>query len=102
MELNQYQNLAMGTAVYKGQKSINGLVYSSLALCGEAGELANKLKKHLRAGTDPDNAVLMDELGDVLWYVSSTARELGYTLEQVAQFNIEKLAARKAASKVTG
>src|SRR5271168_1455306 len=106
MQLNAYQEDAMGTAVYKDSKNNQvqgfGLVYSVLALCGEAGELANKLKKHLRAGTDPDNAVLMDELGDVLWYVASTARELGYSLEAVAKYNIEKLALRHAEKKVTG
>ena len=79
-----------------------GLIYSILALCGEAGELANKLKKNLRAGTEPDPNVLSDELGDVQWYVASTAHELGKTLEAVARENIEKLAKRKAESRITG
>jgi NTP pyrophosphatase (non-canonical NTP hydrolase) len=103
LQLNEYQEKAMGTAVYGAHQAtdIGGLTYTVLALCGEAGELANKLKKHLRAGTPPDNAVLMDELGDVLWYVAATARELGFSMEAVARYNIEKLALRHAEKKVT-
>jgi len=84
MELNEYQSLAQGTAIYKDQPAVDGLTYSVLALCGESGELANKLKKHLRAGTEPDQMVLADELGDVLWYVSAVAKELGLDLVTVA------------------
>jgi NTP pyrophosphatase (non-canonical NTP hydrolase) len=102
MDLNEYQQLAQQTAIYKDQRSIDGLTYSVLALCGETGELANKLKKHLRAGTKPDSLVLADELGDVLWYVSAVARELGLDLETVANMNLEKLAERAAQKKLIG
>lgn len=102
MKLNEYQQKAAGTAVYKDQKKVDGLTYAVLALCGETGELANKLKKHLRAGTEVDRDVLEDELGDVLWYVSAVAQELGYDLETVAYDNLYKLAARNAAKKITG
>lgn len=127
MNLNDYQVLARSTAVYPTQRKIDGLVYAVLAMCGEVGELeekaqdanpdikdvvlalggksgnlANKLKKHLRAGTDPDNDVLADELGDVLWYVSAVAIELGRTLESVAQQNLDKLAKRAAERKLVG
>lgn len=99
MQLNEYQEKALGTAFFKDKAAgpLGGLTYTVLALCGEGGELANKLKKHLRAGTVPDKegfAVLMDELGDVLWYTAATAKELGYSLEEVALFNIEKLRLR--------
>lgn len=103
MELNEYQLQSRGTAVYSDHLgTIDGLTYSVLALCGEAGELANKLKKHHKAGTQYDKAVLADELGDVLWYVASTAFELGMTLEDVAIMNIEKLAERKRQKIITG
>jgi len=102
MNLNEYQKQAAGTAVYQDQKTVDGLTYAVLALCGESGELANKLKKHLRAGTPVDPEVLADELGDVLWYVSAVAKELGRTLDSVADQNLRKLAARKAANKITG
>jgi NTP pyrophosphatase (non-canonical NTP hydrolase) len=96
LDLNTYQEKAMGTAVYGAHQAtdISALTYAVLALCGETGELANKLKKHLRAGTKPDNAILMDELSDCLWYVAATAKELGYTLDEVGIFNIEKLRKR--------
>lgn len=93
MNLNEYQEKSRQTAVYP-HRTTDGLTYSVLALCGETGELANKLKKHLRAGTEPDELVLADELGDCLWYVASVAHELGMTLEEVAQMNLNKLAER--------
>jgi len=102
MDLNEYQQQAAGTAVYQDQKTVDGLTYAVLALCGESGELANKLKKHLRAGTPVDADALADELGDVLWYVSAVAKELGRTLDSVADQNLRKLAARKAANRITG
>jgi NTP pyrophosphatase (non-canonical NTP hydrolase) len=104
MNLNEYQKLAQSTAVYGEHQAtdIGALTYAVLALCGESGELANKLKKHLRAGTKPNVDVLADELGDVLWYVSAVATELGMSLNGVAEGNLDKLAARKAVGKITG
>lgn len=109
MELNEYQKNSRNTAIYKhGLTTIDGLTYSILALCGETGELANKLKKYHRAGTlvippSPEQVeVLKDELGDVLWYVASVAHELGISLQDVAQFNLDKLKKRKEENKVVG
>ena len=103
LSLNEYQDLSRSTAVYKDNHTRGaGLTYTVLALCGESGELANKLKKHLRVGSTPDREVLMDELGDVLWYTAAIAYELGYELAEVAQFNLLKLAARKSQGRVTG
>ena len=99
MELNEYQRQAQATAVYSKDRT-EALTYTVLALCGEAGELANKLKKHLRARTEPNTEVLADELGDVLWYVSAVAQELGYDLDTVAYENLKKLAERKAKNEV--
>lgn len=95
MNLNEYQDKAYKTSFYKDHMGIGGLTYTVLALVGEGGELANKLKKYLRAGTPPDALVLADELGDVLWYASAVATELGTTLEQVAQMNLAKVQARR-------
>ena len=70
----------------------------SNAMCGEAGEVANIVKKIQRdfSGeiTDEIRQKLKDELGDVLWYVSACADELGLTLNEIAEFNVEKLAKR--------
>lgn len=100
--LVSYQNQATETAVYpdKGQLTLGAVSYAVLGLVGESGELANKLKKALRNGDTflslDKRAELMDELGDVLWYVAALATELGYSLEDVALANIQKLAKRKA------
>lgn len=99
MELNEYQASAQKHAFYR---YADPLVYCVMALAGEVGELANKLKKSMRSGADRNMAVLMDELGDCLWYVSATAKELGYTLEEVAEFNLTKLAARVEKHVVVG
>jgi NTP pyrophosphatase (non-canonical NTP hydrolase) len=102
LELNKYQDRAYKSAYYKDHFKIGGLTYTVLALCGESGELANKLKKALRKGEIPNNEALMDELGDVLWYVSAVATELGYDLEDVAKFNLDKLQKRLEAKKNVG
>jgi len=95
MNVNEYQKKALSTAVYPGQGTLEGLKYAALGLAGEVGELANKLKKHLRNGTAIDNEALVDELGDVLWYCAAVARECKTPLSSVAMRNLEKLARRK-------
>lgn len=94
--LNEYQEAAVATAVYPNKGEIGGLIYTVLGMVGEAGELANKLKKHIRNGTPVNKDVLRDELGDVLWYVSAVSAELDARLEDVANENIDKLLQRKA------
>jgi NTP pyrophosphatase (non-canonical NTP hydrolase) len=99
-ELDQYQVAAMRTAVYSepGTGALNGVFYTSFGLVGEAGELANQVKKILR----DDNATLteerrqkiVDELGDCLWYVAALARELGVNLSELATLNLAKLSVR--------
>lgn len=93
MELNEYQRLAQRTcnmAQTPEEKIENGI----LGMCGEAGECADLLKKHRHQKHEFDRAKLLDETGDVLWYVAETAAGLGVTLEEVAQHNINKLKAR--------
>ena len=98
MELNEYQRAALRTAVYPGMNIREGFEYALFGMLGEGGELANKYKKILRNREDYQDhrTLLMDELGDVLWYALAVAAELGYTLEEVAAFNLAKLAARQA------
>jgi NTP pyrophosphatase (non-canonical NTP hydrolase) len=101
LTLNEFQKICKGTSLYgRKLKRIDDLTYSVLALNGEAGELANKLKKHHRAGTEYNVPILADELGDVFWYVADAAGNLGLTLEQVAQMNMDKLAERKKENTV--
>lgn len=96
MDLNNYQRQARNTALYPDLGS--NPIYPALGLCGEAGEVADKVKKVLRdeAGvfSDERRQAIALELGDVLWYVSQLADELGFSLETVAQANLDKLASR--------
>ena len=82
------------------------LAYPALGLAGEAGELANKVKKVLRddggAITEERRKDLLDELGDVLWYVAELATCLGGDLQEVAAKNIEKLQSRAERGKLQG
>jgi NTP pyrophosphatase (non-canonical NTP hydrolase) len=96
MNFEDYQSKASATALYP--KRLNNLEYPTLGLAGEAGEVANIVKKIQRDFkgeiTDEIRAKLKDELGDVLWYISACADELGLALEEIARFNVEKLATR--------
>jgi NTP pyrophosphatase (non-canonical NTP hydrolase) len=77
---------------------LGGLHYTVLALVGEAGEVANRLKKIIRdEGGEVSVAAKYDlllELGDVQWYLSACAKELNSSLDQVMELNIEKINAR--------
>lgn len=96
MELEDYQQRSRTTAVYPGAG--DNLLYPTLGLCGEAGEVAEKVKKMLRddGGTlTPQRRVaLAAELGDVLWYLAQVATEAGLALDDVAAANLEKLRSR--------
>ena len=97
MNFTEYQNLAKSTAIYPSRYA---KVYPALGLCGEAGEVAEKVKKNIRDGKSLDGVGL--ELGDVLWYISALADDLGVTLEEVAQANVDKLQSRKNRGKISG
>ncbi|HTK27856.1 MAG TPA: nucleoside triphosphate pyrophosphohydrolase family protein [Pyrinomonadaceae bacterium] len=96
MKFEEYQSEASQTALYPNR--LRNLEYPTLGLTGEAGEVANIVKKIQRdfGGqiTDEIRGKLKDELGDVLWYISACADELGLTLAEIAQYNVEKLAKR--------
>lgn len=104
MDLNKYQTEALKTAVYPNMGS--NFPYPALGLAGEAGEVADKLKKVIRDNdgvlTDPVRDAVAKELGDVLWYVSVLAFELDYNLEEIAQNNLAKLASRQERGVLTG
>ena len=101
MEFNEYQKLARSTAIYPVQDKI---VYPALGLCGEAGEVADKIKKTIRGDSTLEQATgdIAMELGDVLWYVAALADDLGATLDQVANWNVDKLQRRMKGNKIKG
>lgn len=104
MTFDDYQQQAAGTRKYPPDDVI---MYPTLGLVGEAGEVANKLKKVYRDGgggvfTPEVKAALAAELGDVLWYAAALAADLGFTLADVARGNLDKLAARAARGTLGG
>ncbi len=106
MTLLEYQVAAIDTAIYPNQNSFQGLVYCALKLNGEAGEVAEHIGKSIRDDASiltPDREELIAcELGDVLWYLANMAEELGLTLNEIAQMNLQKLASRKARGALGG
>ena len=107
---DEYAADVMDKAIYPGY-----LVYPVLGLTGEAGEVAEKLKKFFR---DSDGDMELEdpmvemtpefrmemalELGDVLWYVAAAASDLGYELSEIAYMNMEKLQDRQKRHKLQG
>ena len=65
-----------------------------LGLAGEAGEVADIIKKHLAGAKEADPVHLKEELGDVLWYIAEACDCFNFKMEDVAMFNIEKLKKR--------
>jgi len=104
MDFEEYQRKAAKTAVYPDIG--NNFAYPTLGLVGEAGEIANKVKKIMRdKGGVIDDSVREDmkkELGDVLWYVAATAAEFKLSMDEIAAANIEKLASRAARDQIKG
>lgn len=90
--LNGYQGDAQRTAAPK--ESLSAIAVSTLGLAGEAGEVAELIKKHIGHGHPLDRLKLCKELGDVLWYVADLAARFQLTLEEVALTNVEKLRSR--------
>lgn len=121
MELNEYQKQAMSTCM----DSSRNFSYMMLNLVGEVGELASKIAKQIRKGNifiggfekndsgqilsiksrewDSEfKGELMKEAGDVIWQVAGLCEIMGWTLEEVAQANLDKLSSRKARNVIDG
>lgn len=92
MTFGEYEKLAQRTSntKLKSDKLING----AMGLCGEAGEVIELIKKWKYQGLAIYGESIIEELGDVLWYVVETASAIGISLESIASRNIEKLKKR--------
>lgn len=103
MTLNEYQLAALETAVYPEQYKV---IYPALGMNGEAGEVADKVKKIIRdcngEMTDEKKREIAMECGDVLWYCATLAHDLGYTLEEIGEMNKVKLKSRQDRGKLGG
>ena len=104
MDLDKYHTEARKTALYPNLGS--NIIYPTLGLVGEAGEVAEKVKKVLRdnKGVFDENSkeAIKKELGDVLWYLSNLCHEFNFSLEEVANLNLEKLRKRAISGKISG
>ena len=104
MNFNDYQKKSCKTAGYPAIG--HPVIYPALGLTNEAGEVAGKLKKVFRDKNGEINAetkaALKAELGDVLWYLAQVATELDLTLDEIAEYNIEKLYSRLERGTIKG
>jgi NTP pyrophosphatase (non-canonical NTP hydrolase) len=99
-----YQDKACETAIFPKQKAME---YLALGLTGEAGEIANKVKKFIRDGAVKDEYLekriqIGYEIGDVLWYCAVLAEELEMNLGHIMENNLQKLADRKKRGTLSG
>ena len=103
MELNEYQKEAMQ---FNNMPKEYAIVFPVLGLNGEAGEVAEKVKKVLRDNegvfTEEKRQEIAKELGDVLWYLSTLANDIGYTLDEIGEMNIHKLMSRQQRGVIHG
>lgn len=93
MTINEYQQLALSTlnpSLNKKDVLINGV----MGLCGESGEAIDVVKKHLAQGHELNREALLNELGDIAWYLAETAYALDASLDDVFAGNIAKLKRR--------
>ncbi len=93
MTINEFQKLAMVT-LNPGLDKKDVLINGVMGLCGESGEAIDIVKKHLAQGHELDRKHLIEELGDIAWYLAETAYALDVDLESVLEGNIEKLKKR--------
>jgi len=94
-----YSEFVEHMVVTKGQ---DRLIENTLGLVGEAGEVAEKVKKSFRGDRALDHKEVLKELGDVLFYVTALANHLGYDLQEVIDWNVDKLMDRKKKNKIRG
>jgi len=103
MNFEQYQKETAKTAIYDPDIAI---LYTTMGLASEAGEVAGKVKKVFRDNFGVFSQKHIDdvasELGDVLWYVSQLASTFGLNLNDIAQKNIDKLQSRNARGAIAG
>lgn len=96
MKFDEYQKWTKTTAIYPVEHALS---YLSLGLTGEAGEVANKVKKVFRDSrvytTNNEIDLIVDELGDILWYIAQLSNYLEVDFSRVVKVNKEKLNNRK-------
>lgn len=101
---DEYEQLVNDTAIYPNRGS--NIVYPALGLCGEAGEVAEKIKKVLRDQdgvlNDETREAIVKEMGDVMWYLVALSKEIGTSINHVINANREKLLGRRSRGTLRG
>jgi NTP pyrophosphatase (non-canonical NTP hydrolase) len=104
MDFDRYQEFAIVSAIYN--QAQHSIVYPAIGLGNEAGEVLGKIKKVLRDNSGvfgtSEKAAIIDEMGDVLWYLAALARDLDTTLNNIALANIIKLEDRRKRNVIGG
>jgi NTP pyrophosphatase (non-canonical NTP hydrolase) len=105
MTFDDYQKQALTTVLSTGDE-FKDMLHWVLGINGEAGEVAEKMKKIIRdkAGvvSEEDKHELAKEIGDVLWYIAVLAHQLDVPLDKIAQQNLDKLFSRKSRGVLGG
>lgn len=103
MNFQDYQKIIETFAVYPRDNELIAISYLALGLNGEAGEVADEVKKAIRNDghiSAARRAKILDEIGDVLWYITRLAIEFDTPLNEIAQANIDKLEKRRQANEL--
>lgn len=98
MDFNEYQERIKDTWISNKRDFIRIV----LGICGESGEIAEKIKKHYRDGNTNIREDIKKELGDLLYYITQCANYLQLNLEEVAKSNLSKLESRKKRNRIQG
>jgi len=99
LTFNEYQENAAKTAIYPEDRALE---YLSLGLVAEAGEFAGKIAKYYRKDKTFETQAVIDELGDILWFISEFSRLMGQPLSTIADNNTTKLASRAERGQLKG
>lgn len=107
MDIKKFQTYQRESRKTWGHIPMNHpIVYPTMGLANEAGEVAGKIKKIFRDKngliSEEDRQALKEELGDVLWYLTQICTELNLTLEEVAETNLAKLFSRLERGTIQG
>lgn len=109
MRLDEYSQAAISTLLSEhglSEDMTPTLLSQVFGLVGESGEVAEKFKKLIRDKqgviSEPDKQEVLKELGEVLWYINSISNQLGSSLEEVAQINLDKVLSRKQRNQTGG
>lgn len=92
MDINEYSKRAIALDI--GGEQIDRMIHAAMGISGEGGEVADIVKKLAFAGRKLDRAHLIEELGDVMWYMNLMVDAIGTTWERVMEANINKLETR--------